>query len=331
MGDVAGVVVKRLISTGMDALVVPGFSRVGHIVRSRLNGWEALPSGALRGKTVVLTGPTSGLGLAAAHKLAALGAELVLVGRSETKCRTVAADIARSSECGIPDVVIADMADLDTVAQACRTIRERHQAVDVVVHNAGALLNHREVSPQGIETTLAAHVVGPHLMTRLLLEPLRVARGRVVTVSSGGMYAAPLPAAGERWTLEMPPDKYSGTRQYAIAKRAQVTMNEIWARREPAVTFVSMHPGWADTPGVQESIPLFRRVTRPILRTADEGCDTIVWLAAVGDIPGPSGTFWCDREVRSIHRTPGTRRSDTDASRATLWEWCQSVTDAWCS
>lgn len=322
---------RRFISSGMDTLVVPGFSRVGYIIRSRLGSWEQLSPSALQGKTVVLTGPTSGLGLAAAHKLAGLGATLVLVGRSRSRCQAVADEIGRSAHAQTPEVVIADMADLDAVANASRTIRSQYQSVDVLIHNAGALLNHREVSPQGIETTVAAHVVGPHLMTRMLLDPLRSVHGRVVTVSSGGMYAAPLPAAGEKWTLEMSPNSYSGTRQYAIAKRAQVTLNEMWAQREPSVTFVAMHPGWADTPGVQQSIPLFRRATRPILRTADQGCDTIVWLSAVSEIPASSGTFWCDREVRGIHRTPGTRRADTDVSRAVLWDWCQSVTDAWCS
>jgi NAD(P)-dependent dehydrogenase (short-subunit alcohol dehydrogenase family) len=188
----------------------------------------------------------------------------------------------------------------------------------VLIHNAGALLNTRQLSPQGIEQTVASHVIGPFLMTTLLLPQLK--GGRVVTVSSGGMYSSGLPAFDKGETLEMPANKYGGSKQYAIAKRAQVTLTEMWATREPQTEFVSMHPGWADTPGVQESIPGFRRVTAPILRTASEGADTIAWLAVVNPLPKASGTFWSDREVRPTHKTPQSKKLDTEANRQSLWQ-----------
>jgi NAD(P)-dependent dehydrogenase (short-subunit alcohol dehydrogenase family) len=118
----------------------------------------------------------------------------------------------------------------------------------------------------------------------------------------------------------MPSHKYGGSKQYAIAKRAQVTLTEMWAARELQTEFVSMHPGWADTPGVQESIPGFRRVTAPILRSAAEGADTIAWLAAVQPLPGKSGSFWSDRESRPIHKSSRTKKSDTISARTALWE-----------
>jgi hypothetical protein len=73
---------------------------------------------------------------------------------------------------------------------------------------------------------------------------------------------------------------------------------------------------------VQDSIPLFRLLTKPILRTADQGADTIAWLAAVHPLPGESGTFWCDREVRAVHKTATTKKSDTPQTRHALWTWC---------
>jgi dehydrogenase/reductase SDR family protein 12 len=179
------------------------------------------------------------------------------------------------------------------------------------------------LSPQGIEQTVASHVVGPFLMTTLLLPLLK--GGRVVTVSSGGMYSSGLPAFNNGETLEMPVHKYGGSKQYAIAKRAQVTLTQLWSKREPQTEFVSMHPGWADTPGVQESIPGFRRVTAPILRSASEGADTIAWLAAVNPLPGASGTFWSDREVRPTHKTPQSRKLDTDSNRLALWHLVENL------
>lgn len=311
---------RRLISDVLDATVVPGFSRIGFEVRSRLLKWEPVSSMRCDGRVIVVTGPTSGLGLATATALAATGAQLVLVARNADKCAAVATSLREVNPSCVVDVVVAEMGDLESVAAASRIIREKYPRVDVVVHNAGALLNEREASKQGFEQTVASHVVGPFLMTTLLRDSLRAANGRVVTVSSGGMYAASLPAIEGQICPEVQP--YDGSRQYALAKRLQVTLNEMWAREEPAVQFVAMHPGWADTPGVQQSIPGFRKVTKPILRTSEQGADTIAWLSAVNPIPGVSGTFWCDREVRSLHKTPTTRKSDTDSARQALWRWC---------
>lgn len=316
---------KKLLSDVLDATVVPGFSRVGYLLRAQLGKWSPVSEMNLAGRVVVITGPTSGLGAATARMLAATGAQLVLVARNKEKCDAMARELHSSFPQCNPVVVIAEMGDLSAVASASRQIREQFPRVDVLVHNAGALLQERSVSPQGIEQTIASHVVGPHLMTTMLRDVLRAANGRVVTVSSGGMYSTALPQLQVGESLEMPASNYNGTRQYAYAKRAQVTLNEMWAHKEPNIEFVAMHPGWADTPGVQDSIPLFRTLTKPILRTSAQGADTIAWLAAVRSLPEKSGTFWSDREVRSAHKTPMTRRADIEAARDALWAWCNEV------
>ena len=277
----------------------------------------------MRGKTVVVTGPTSGLGEQVARQLALTGANLVLVARNEEKCARVIDEIAPLCTGNKPVFVRAEMGDLESVRSACASIQQQFTHIDVLIHNAGALLNTRELSPQGIEQTVASHVVGPFLMTTLLLPLLK--GGRVVTVSSGGMYTSGLPAFDKGETLEMPAHKYGGSKQYAIAKRAQVTLTEMWAAREPQTEFVSMHPGWADTPGVQESIPGFRRVTAPILRTSSEGADTIAWLAVVNPLPKASGTFWSDREVRPTHKTPQSKKLDTESNRLALWHYVEKL------
>jgi dehydrogenase/reductase SDR family member 12 len=312
-------------SSLLDTAIVPGFSRFGFLARSRINHWDQVSSYDLSGKVVVITGPTSGLGKECVRILAPTGAQLVLVARNKEKCEDVISSVRNICTGPEPVCVVAEMGDLPSVGRAAREIATRFAQVFAIVHNAGALLNSREVSPQGIEQTVASHVLGPHLLTTVLLPNLIATQGRVVTVSSGGMYSAELPNIDGKRTLEMRPDIYNGSKQYAIAKRAQVTLNEIWATKERAVHFDSMHPGWADTPGVQESIPAFRRITKPILRSAQQGADTIAWLAAVQPIPGPSGAFWSDREVRSIHKLPMTRRSDTAQARTNLWNWCNQA------
>jgi hypothetical protein len=173
--------VDRLIDRTLDASVIGGYSRLGYAIRAR--GWEPLPSDALRGRTVVVTGPTSGLGLATARALRALGADLVLVGRDAGRLHKVESDLAVHGGGSIV-VTLADLGDLDAVRRAADEISGRGR-VDVLVHNAGALTKERLESPQGFESTIATHVLGPHLLTSLLLDSL--AGGRVITVASGGM------------------------------------------------------------------------------------------------------------------------------------------------
>ena len=314
---------NTFLSNALDAAVVPGFSKIGYAIRKRLGNWLPISGFDLRGKNVVITGPTSGLGKEVAQQLAPTGANLVLVARNEEKCARVIDEIAPLCTGSKPVFVPAEMGDLESVRSACAAIHQQFSHIDVLIHNAGALLNSRQVSPQGIEQTVASHVVGPFLMTTLLLPLMH--GGRVVTVSSGGMYSSGLPAFNNGETLEMPIHKYGGSKQYAIAKRAQVTLTEMWATRQSQTEFVSMHPGWADTPGVQESIPGFRRVTAPILRSASEGADTIAWLAAVNPLPGASGTFWSDREIRPTHKTPQSRKLDTEVNRQSLWQQVEQM------
>ena len=314
---------NTFLSNALDAAVVPGFSKIGYAIRKRLGNWQPISGFDLRGKTVVITGPTSGLGKEVARQLAPTGANLVLVARNEEKCARVIDEITPLCTGSKPVFVRAEMGDLESVRSACSMMQQQFSHIDVLIHNAGALLNTRQVSPQGIEQTIASHVVGPFLMTTLLLPLMH--GGRVITVSSGGMYTSGLPAFNNGETLEMPTPKYNGSKQYAIAKRAQVTLNEMWANSEAHTEFVAMHPGWADTPGVQESIPGFRRVTAPILRSSSEGADTIAWLAAVNPLPGTSGTFWSDREVRPTHKTPQSRKLDTEINRQSLWRYVEQM------
>ena len=115
-------------------------------------------------------------------------------------------------------------------------------------------------------------------------------------------------------------DPFDGVVQYARTKRAQVVLNGLLAERlsGTGVTFSAMHPGWADTPAVRRSLPRFHALTKGILRTPEEGADTVVWLAASPASGGRSGLFWFDREAVGTTPVPGTR--ETEEERGRLWE-----------
>ncbi len=304
----------------VEAPIVTSFTRIGFGVRQRVDGWTELDEYDLAGRVVLVTGATSGIGRAAAEQLAGCGATLVLVGRSGERNAAVVGDIADVTGNDNISQFPADMGDLDQVRALADHVLDLHDRVDVLVHNAGALTPDRHDAPDGTEGTVASQVVGPFLLTSLLLNRLASsAPSRVITMSSGGMYAAGLTVA----QLEMPADSYRGAEQYARAKRAQVTLTEMWAERfgDLGIRFHSMHPGWAATPGVDASLPTFAKVVGPLLRTPEQGADTLVWLAADAAALDSNGRFWLDRRPRSIHKLPTTRRTDTPERRRELWEW----------
>ena len=315
----------RPLDTLMDRAIWPGYTRLGLAVRRRLPTWPGeLPR--MEGRTVLVTGPTSGIGEAAAQRLALLGARVVLLARNPDKGAATQARIQRAvaAEGRTADVAIVrcDISSLASVREAVATIEEQDEHVDVLIHNAGAMPPERTVTDEGYELAFATNVLGPFLLTALLEDRLKAdAPSRVITVSSGGMYAQRLDADD----LQHGRRSYSPVAVYARNKRAQVVLNEGWAERLAGTGVVvhTMHPGWADTPGVQESLPGFQKLTRRILRSPDEGADTIVWLAAAAEPMRTSGRFWADRRPRPTHYVPWTREDPED--RAKLWATCAGL------
>lgn len=323
--------IARIVDTLLDRTVAPGYSRLGYLLRSAgFVGDRADPApDALRGRVVLVTGASAGLGTATVEGLARLGATVHLVvrdaGRGERARDAVAAAVPGADL----HVSLCDLADLDAVRRAGRELTDARP--DVLVHNAGVLPPSRILSPQGFELAFATHVLGPHLLTSLLA-PAMAPDGRVVFVSSGGMYAQKLDlddaelSAGGASSDTASTTPYNGTAAYARTKRMQVVLTGLWADRLAAsgVSVHATHPGWADTPGVTSSLPAFRTIVGPLLRTPAEGADTAVWLSAA---PAPvigTGRFWHDRRARPEHYVPWTR--ETPADRERLWTVCQTLT-----
>jgi NAD(P)-dependent dehydrogenase (short-subunit alcohol dehydrogenase family) len=314
--EVVPMELRVIIDAALEMTVVPSFSSLGIRIRRWLFAWEPLPDGALRGRTVLVTGPTSGLGRAAAIGLADLGARVILAGRSRERLEAVAVELReRTGEDRFP-LLIVDTGSLASVAAAAAQVRATEPRLDVLVDNAGAIFPERALGPDGIERTFATLVVGPFRLVHELLPLLRATPdAQVIAVTSGGQYTQSLPLDDlgfERGT-------YEGARAYARAKRAQVALIRERARQEGpgGVRFNAMHPGWADTPGLAESLPTFHRLLRPILRTPAEGVDTILWLAADPASRAMNGRLLLDRAPRPFDRIPSTRLSAADRRR--LW------------
>jgi NAD(P)-dependent dehydrogenase (short-subunit alcohol dehydrogenase family) len=311
--------ISRAIDTALDRLVAPGFSVIGYAVRSRLPGWPADPGpDSMRGRDALVTGASSGLGIATAEGLARLGARVHLVVRDVEKGKRVLSDL-RGRVPG-SDLVLwrCDVSDLDDVARFTGEFLAAETQLHVVVHNAGAMPPERTESAQGHEMTMALHLLGPLAMTEQLLPALRDRDARVLLVTSGGMYAQRLRDDDPEYHL----GDYSPTTAYARSKRAQIellpTLVGRWAPY--GVRVYATHPGWADTPGVAESIPAFRRIAGPFLRDVEAGADTTVWLAATSPAP-TSGGLWHDRRPRPTHMRSGTRSHPHQVER--MWAWTE--------
>ena len=296
----------RAVDAALEATVVLSFSKVGPAVRSRLEGWEPLEELDATGRRIVVTGANSGLGYATARALLRSGATVLATVRDEDKATATRSALAADLGRDLDGQLETDLLDLSELASV-RAFAERRLAaghpLHGIVHNAGALFAERAVTGDGLERTYQIHVVAPFLLTSLLLPLLAdSAPSRVVTVTSGGMYAEKLVTARVD-----SPGEYRGSVAYARAKRAQVALTREWARRfgTTGVGFHVAHPGWALTPGVESSLPGFRRITGPILRDLDEGADTVVYLMLSDDLPG-AGRLWHDRRPRSEHKVPWT-------------------------
>ena len=311
-----------LADTALDRSVVLGFSTIGPAVRRRLPTWPDDPApGALSGKVAAVTGATSGLGIATARGLLELGAEVRLVVRDAEKGAGVREELLAAVAGGTVAVDRCDVGDLDDVRRCATELAGTLDRLDVLVHNAGAMPARRTESAQGHELTMSLHLLGPVLMTDLLA-PVLTDDARVLFVTSGGMYGQALRADDPEYV----DGDYSPTTAYARSKRAQVELLPLLQQRWSPAHVYATHPGWADTPGVQESLPTFRRVMRPVLRDADGGAETTVWLAAAQPAPGGGG-LWHDRRQRPTHLLPRTRTDP--AATGTLWAWVQDQTSSW--
>jgi len=251
--------------------------------------------------------------------LARLGADIHLLCRSAERGEKALRDVAGVATGGKIELAQVDVSSLASVrAFAARWSGDR---IDTLIHNAGLIPEERTLTADGLELALATHVVGPFLMSRLLESRLGSARpGRVIFVSSGGMYTQKLSPEDLDWQQR---SAFDGVAAYAQTKRMQVVLAEQLAAHWSGKGIVShsMHPGWVETDGLQKSLPNFSRWMENRLRTPAEGADTVVWLAAADPPTQCSGRFWFDRRAVRTHFVPWTRESATD--RDALWSLCE--------
>lgn len=254
----------------------------------------------VNGRAFMITGANSGIGKCAAIAIAQKGGTVHMVCRDVTRGEEARQEII--TQTGNQDVHLhqLDMSKPRDIFKFAKNFRESGKVLDVLINNAGCMVNTREVTEDCLEKNFATNTLGTHVLTTELISLLSEReKPRVITVSSGGMLTQKLDTKDLQFEKMQP---FDGTMAYAQNKRQQVVMTAEYAKQYPKVHFSSMHPGWADTPAVRSAMPSFYEKMKTRLRSADEGADTVVWLAmSDAALSHPSGLFYQDRTPVATH------------------------------
>jgi len=283
----------------------------------------------LQGKVFIVTGANSGIGKEIALFLARKHATVYMVCRSQERAAAARVDILAAAPGATVNILLADCSLERDVRMCWEEFASSGLQLDGLVCNAGALLSEKTLTDEGLEVTFASHLLtGAYLLGSLALPALAASKGRLLLVSSGGMYNTKFPDWDTANALK---GKYDGQLAYAYMKRGQVLLAEQWAKAHPDVKVVSCHPGWASTDGVDKAYGSKKSMLEP-MRTPWEGAEGMCWLLAASLEEIESGAFYLDREPQVKHMagpffTEGSFTKNSDEEVADL----MAKLEAWTS
>lgn len=281
----------------------------------------------MNGKRVLITGATNGIGVQAALDLLKLGADVTIVGRDDAKTRRVCAELKTSSGSDKVDMLIADLSAMDEVRRIAAEFRSKHDRLDVLLNNAGAVFSNYQQSVDGYEMTFALNHISYYLLTHLLLDILlgtakEQGEARIINVSSSAHRNATL-------RLEELRDEsgYSFMNSYGASKLMNVLFTYELARRleDSAVSVNAVHPGLVDTGFGHNTGRLWSALIKAAQKlfgiSPEKGAETLVYLASSPDVAGISGKYWNEKQQK--------RSSDNSCDReqqTRLWKYSAEAT-----
>ncbi len=274
---------------------------------------------SMQGKTVVITGATSGIGEVAAIRLAEQGARIVHVARDPARAAALQNQLHKANAGVIHVAHIADLSQLAEMKRVARDIVAAEPRIDVLIPNAGALFNRRSVTADGLEKTFALNHMGYFIPTLALL-PNMADGGRIVVTASNAHRGAILDF-GDLQSAH----GYSGFSVYSRSKLMNILFTRALARRlKRGITANALHPGFVATRFGDQSgglmAPLLK-VVKPVGAIApEEGAQTIIWLASSPEAANQNGGYFyaCKPYTPTVHAL-----NDADGER--LWQISEEV------
>ncbi|HEY5025597.1 MAG TPA: SDR family oxidoreductase [Acidimicrobiales bacterium] len=279
----------------------------------------------MTGKTVVITGANSGIGLETAVALAKAGAKTLITVRDRARGEAAVAQIrSRSGNDGV-DLVVFDLGSIASTRRGAAEILARCDRIDVLVNNAGVVLSSRQETDEGLEATFAVNHLGHFVLTELLLDRIKdSAPSRVVNVASTAHKGA---RKGLNFDDLQSSLGYSGMQVYSKSKLANIYFTTELARRleGTGVTVNCLHPGVVatgygrdgDTSGV---LAFGLKVIKPFVLSAEQGARTSIYLASSPDVATVTGRYF----VKCKPRTPSAAARDDEAARR-LWKVSEEI------
>ena len=267
----------------------------------------------MQGKTVVITGATTGIGRAAAEELARQGARIVFTARDAAKAGATLAQLKAIAPGAQHDWVLADLTTIAAMKACGAALATKAGRIDVLVNNAGAIFDHREVTTDGLEKTFAVNHMAYFVVTEAL-RPNLAPRARIVSTASGAHAAGRLDFADLQSA-----QRYSAMTAYGTSKLCNILWTCAFSRRlaSTGVTANCFHPGGVNTGFADNTTGLLRTVmglVKPFMLTPQKGADTLVWLASAREIEGRTGGYWAKRKLVQ----PSAAARDPD-NVARLW------------
>ena len=279
----------------------------------------------MTGKTVVITGANSGIGLETAVALAKAGAKTLITVRDRARGEAAVAQIrSRSGNDGV-DLVVFDLGSIASTRRGAAEILARCDRIDVLVNNAGVVLSSRQETDEGLEATFAVNHLGHFVLTELLLDRIKdSAPSRVVNVASTAHKGA---RKGLNFDDLQSSLGYSGMQVYSKSKLANIYFTTELARRleGTGVTVNCLHPGTVatgygrdgDTSGV---LAFGLKVIKPFVLSAEQGARTSIYLASSPDVATVTGRYF----VKCKPRTPSAAARDDEAVKR-LWKVSEEI------
>jgi NAD(P)-dependent dehydrogenase (short-subunit alcohol dehydrogenase family) len=268
----------------------------------------------MHGKTVVITGATSGIGQVAAETLARQGARVVFTARDGARGRAMLDRLIRANPDAAHDWVEADLSTLAAMKSAGAALARKASRIDVLINNAGAIFERREVTVDGLEKTFALNHMAYFLVTEGLRRRL-APDARIVSTASGVHGYGVVDFDDLQLTR-----RYSGMAAYARSKLCNILWTRELARRLEGteVTANCLHPGGVRTGFGDNNHGLIKALfglARPFMLSPEQGADTLVYLASSPEVAGQTGGYWSRRRLTQ----PSSAARD-DAAASKLWE-----------